>query len=257
MFTFGSFDATSTPGLAAVLVAWPGMPGVELRTVASPGRDGVFFADASLSAGSFSFDLVVVHADPLQALAIASAVTEALNPRLGQQALMVDVAPGWVWSAVPASLAEWERAGWRPGSECRLRSRVEFTCPDPYGYAIPDESWQRSTPGGLTVTRAKGNVESFPRIEVQATLTAGQSVTVTVGGRAVTVTGPLSSSQVLRLDYAVMDFGIWEGDTKVASAVPRMSSFERLRLPVGQTVTSVACSGTLHEFRIAANSRRI
>lgn len=257
MFTFGTFDATSTDGLSAVLTVWPGLPAVELHTVASPGRDGVFHAGASLAAGTFVFDLVVVDPDPLRAVELTQEISAALDPRAGLQTLMIDVAPGWTWGAVVASLDEWQRSGWRPGSECRLRSKLTLTCPDPHGYAAPDETWQRTTPGGLTVNRTKGNVDSFPRIEIVASLTSAQSVSVTIAGRTVTVAGPLTSGQTLVLDYEAMDFGIWAGDTKLASAVPRMSSFERLRLPMGQTSTSVACTGTLHQFRVAANSRRI
>ena len=155
MFTFGAFDAHATPGLAAVLVSWPGISDVQLHTVASPGRDGVFYADSSLGPGEWVFDLIVVDPDPQTAIDIADEVKQALNPHSGQQGLQVDIAPGWVWAATAASLTNWSRAGWRPGSECRLRATLTFTTPDPYGYAIPDEEWSRAGAGTLAITRPR------------------------------------------------------------------------------------------------------
>lgn len=257
MFTFGTFDATSTDGLSAVLTVWPGLPAVELHTVASPGRDGVFYADSGLSSGEWVFDLVAVAPTPEAVLAIAGQVTRALNPRAGQQALRVDIAPGWTWSAVTSSLTPWTRAGWVPGSECRLRATLTFATPDPYGYATPDESWSWASAGTRTITRSKGNTDSYPEITVKGTLTAAQQVTLTLNGQPVTVQGPLTSAQELRLDYAAMDFGLWQGETKIVSAVSRMSSFERLTLPVGESAFAASSNGALTEVTVKANSRRV
>lgn len=469
MFTFGSFDATAVEGLSAVLSAWPGMPEVQLHTVASPGRDGVFYADSGLSSGEWVFDLIAVAPTPEAVLAITSQVTRALSPRAGQQALRVDIAPGWTWSAVTSSLTPWTRAGWIPGSECRLRATLTFTTPDPYGYATPDESWSwsqgvevrrnyarnprqistgsnwergtrwswgityetgdllgfgtfsRTTPGGsgtvgggrgvdlygnadvapgiaavnracpvvagvpvqlsaamrvsaaalvqfqlrvhdgngnwlgpitpdlsiptmgagesrridstftptesgyaafrlminsvgwvssdymdftgvyagfpgewfdgdyspepnltpawvgapnasesvlrtrgasdladgVAINRSKGNTDSSPEIAVKGTLTAAQQVTLTLNGQPVTVQGPLTAADELRLDYAAMDFGLWRAGVKQASVVSRMSSFDRLMLPVGESVFAASSSGTLSEVTVKANSRQV
>lgn len=263
MFTFGGFDAMAVPGLYAVLSAWPGMPEVQLHTVASPGRDGVFFADAALSSGEWTFDLTAVASSPEAVLAITDQVAHALNPRQGQQALRVDVAPGWTWSAVVSSLSSWSRVFWVPGSECRLSATVTLATPDSYGYATPDEEWSwgqgaSNLAGGVTLTREKGNADSFPTIEIGGVLSAAQSVTLSLDGQPVTVTGPLATGQVMRLDYADMDFGVWSAaGVKVRSLVPSMSSFTRLTLPVGESTFAASSGGTLSSVKVQANSRRV
>lgn len=261
MFTFGTFDAHEAPGLAAVLVSWPGMPDVAMHTVASPGRDGVFFAEAGITSGAFTFDLVAMAAEPADVLAIASEVAGALNPRDGQQLLTVDIAPGWVWNAVLESRIDWARSGWEPGHECRLLASVEFNTPDPYGYAAPDETWIWSTPGAREISRTMGNVDSLPAFEIRAVLSAGQHVTVAVDGASVRVDGPLTAAQAMRLDYRTMGFGIWNaaGTTKLASLVDRMSTFERLTLPkAGEPATvTTSTNGTLEQIRFEAQSRRL
>lgn len=257
MFTLGAFDAAATDGLTAILRTWNSLPAPEVQTVETPGVDGALYAETTLGQGAWTFDLYAIADTPDQVLAIAHQVAGALNPKKGLRPFTIDD-PGWVWQAAAASPLEWARGLWHPGVQCQLLAEVTLVTPDPYAYAAPDETWQRTTPGGLTFTRQLGNAPSHPTIEVQATLTAAQKVTITIAGRSIDVTGPLTSSQVLRLDYHTLDFGVWQGAEKVASAVPRMSSYHRPELPAGEPVTtSVGTTGTLHQFRVAANSRRI
>ena len=83
-------------------------------------------------------------------------------------------------------------------------------------------------------------------------------MTITLNGTSVQVTGPLTAAQRLVLDYAAMDFGIWNAGrtTKLASAVPRMSNFEQLTLPMGESTITATTVGTLAELTVKANSRR-
>ena len=259
MFTFGPLDANNTPGLMAILKDVEHLPEVQLATVASPGRDGVFFAEAAHGPGKWVFDLTAVAATPNEVTATAAQVAEALSPRLGIQPLTMSIAPGFGWGAVLAQELRWTRGHWAIGAECQLNATATFTTPDPYGYAIVDDTWNWTTTGSRTATLNKGNTGSRPTIEARAVLTAAQTITITIDGTPVQVTGPLTAAQKLRLDYTSMDFGIWNtaGTVKQTSAAPRMDRFDQLELPPGDSTIAVATTGTLTELTVRANSRRI
>lgn len=257
MFTFGDYTADPNRGVTAILEHWPNLPGLDNHAVESPGRDGSFYATSSLAEAEFTFATLLEAPSPAAVLGLADELTAACDPRNGPRPLAINVAPGWRWGAILGGPLEWERVLWTPGLRCQLAAAVTFICHDPHGYAVPDETWERTTPGGLSVTRRKGNTASFPTIEIRGSLSASQTVTITVSGTSVQVRGPLTATQVLRLDYQAMDFGIWQGTTKVASVAARMNNFTRLQLPAGQTMVSVATTGALSSLRVEANSRRI
>lgn len=257
MFKFGGFDTANVDGLSAVLKVWPGLGEVTTDVVTSAGHDGVFYAGASLAPTRFGFNLYARGVDPADVLGVAETVSGALAPHGGLRDLEIDVAPGWVWRVNTDSPIDWARGKWVPGHECYLFAEVEFLAADPYGYALPGESWQWETVGSRSVTRAKGNVDSFPTVEIEGALTGSQSVTITVAGRQVKVDGPLTSGRVLRLDYQNADFGIWNGATKVSSVVKRMSSFDMLTLPAGSSTVAVSTTGSVTNVRVDANSRRL
>lgn len=254
MFKLGAFDTDEIPGLEAILQTWPGLPGLSVETVDVPGQDGAFFAAQHLGQGAFAFDLTITTTTPAGALTLASVVAEACAPGIGLQPLALDIAPGWVWYAVAAQELKWQRGLWVPGAQCTLKAPLTFQCTDPYGYASPDETAAGGT--SATITRAKGNVPSFPRIEIAGAFSA---VDLTVGGVPLAVEVPVAAGQALVLDYADLDFAVYDADgVKVRHAAPGMSSFDRFALPVGHpvTVTAAAVGGAVSSLTIKANSRR-
>jgi len=62
---------------------------------------------------------------------------------------------------------------------------LTFFCPDPFGYAIEDETFSITEAGNSTVTRLIGNMESNPiyRIEGVITSGAGNSISITTNGQ--------------------------------------------------------------------------
>jgi len=259
-FVYGSFDTASVTGLTAVLQKTTNLPGLSLATISAAGQDGAFYASSSLGQGSWVFDLTLEAGTPSEVLSLADLITAALDPSDGLQDLRIDPYTGWIWRAIASAQIQWTRQMWTPaGPVCQLVGTVAFACPDPYSYASPDESVAWTTTGTRTFTRQKGNMRSYPLLDIKGTLSSSQSVTVTINDTTVTVTGPLTSSQILRLDYKSMDFGLWNtaATTKTASVVGRMSSFDRLCLtPSGNTVTVAVSGGTMTQCLLQANSRR-
>ena len=252
MFTLGTFDAGAATGLTAILESWIGLPGLAVETVDVPGIDGAFYGASTLGKGSWTFELTATAATPADVLTLAGAVSAACAPEHQVQQLTLAVAPGWVWYAAASAPLAWERHEWDPGARCTLVAKLELTCPDPYGYASPDETAIGAS--SATIVRTKGTASSFPRIEVTGTFSA---VHLVIGGVPLGVTTPLAAGQALVLDYQRMDFGVWAGVTKVRQAAQGMSHFRRYTLPIGSTlVTATATGGAVTSVTVLANSRR-
>jgi len=257
-FTYGSFSTASMTGLKAGLKNWIALPSLALDMVDAPGSDGAFYAGVNLGTHpGFVFDVYIQGASRAGCQTMVDEFTRAVSPLSGLQNLTPGGYEGWVWRAVLANQIQWAWGTWLPGSPWQMRADVAFLCPDPYGYATPDEGITWTTVGSRAFTRALGNTASHPTLDITGTLTSSQTVTVTVNGVAVAVTGPLTSSQILRLDYQSMDFGIWTGSTKTANIVSRMSVFDRLSLNPGANTVTVATSGTIASCQLQANSRRV
>jgi hypothetical protein len=256
-FVFGSLD-TSALGVTATLKSWPTFPGLSTDTLSMPGADGAFYAGSAYGMGRFEFDLLARAATPADMHALVGRLAQGLDPALGLLPLTPETAEGWAWRAVVSSGIDWKRKLWQSGDECQLAASLAFVCPDPYGYALVDEVWQRTGAGSQTITRQKGDVASLPLIEVRGVLAAGQTVTVTLGGKAVRVSGPLASGQVLRLDYKQDVFAVWDGAAKVANIdASRINTFDQVKLPMGASTFAVATTGTVSQVNVWAQSRRI
>ena len=255
-FTFGNFNSDSL-GLIATLRAYPSLGGLGLETLEAPGTDGLILAGATRSSTQFEFDVIIRGSSPEEVAAHRDDLVLALDPARGERQLGIDAAPGWCWAAIASVGIDWERLTWDDGLGFQLRGDVVFDALSAYGRLVEDESWSYASAGTRTVTRREGNARSFPTVEVRGTIAAGEHVTVEVGDVAVQVSGPLSSGQVLRLDWDAFDFGRWSGSRKVASSVRSMSTLDRPVLwPNEATRFRVAATGTVTAAALFANSRR-
>ena len=79
---------------------------------------------------------------------------------------------------------------------------MNFICPDPYAYALVDESFTISGIGTYTKTRLIGNAESEPIYTVKGEITAGTDkyISITTNGSELRILGNLSSGESLVID---------------------------------------------------------
>lgn len=256
-FTFGPSDSDSL-SVIATLRELPSRAGLQLETLEAPGTDGVMLGGTTRTSARFTFDVIVQGNSPDDAREISEAFVLAVDPARGEQDLTIDAVPGWKWQAIVAAPIVWERLTWDTGTGFQLRADVAFDALEAYGRPVEDESWDGTpTPFIGTITRSLGNARSFPTVEIEGRLTAQQTVQVTIGAVSLTVTGPLLSGEVLRLDWDRFEFARWLGNTKVASVVRSMSTLDRPELWPGQeTPFTVSSTGTLTRADLIANSRR-
>lgn len=248
-FQFGGYDTRNEAGVLATLTAWPS-PALTPETVDL--LDGAFYARTRRGPVTFTFDLLLTGRTPAAAHALRDRLVGACAPAGELRALIPETGEGWTWWAAVSALSEWTRGVWINGVECQLRGQVSFLVPDGLGWATPDEV--AAGTGSATITRTKGNLPSFPTIELAGPF---DGVTVTVAGQLVTVAAKVTAGQRLVLDYHALDYGVWAGGAKVAHAAGAMSHLDRLTLPMGaSTVTAAATGGAVSSLTIKANSRR-
>ncbi|WP_197517362.1 phage tail family protein [Microbacterium karelineae] len=254
-FTYGSFT-TDSLGLIATLTAWPSLAGLQLETLEAPGTDGLILGGATRSSTRFAFDVIVSGETPEDAATKRDSLVLALDPARGERQLQIDAMPGWQWRAIAAGGIDWERLTWDTGLGFQFRGEVAFEVLSAYGRPTADETWSYAAPGSRQITRQEGNARSFPTVEIEGTLSSSETVTVRVGDVVTTIPGPLTSAQVLRLDYDTFDFARWNGSTKVASVVRPMTSLDRAELWPHEAATfAVSTTGTVSAVRLYANSR--
>ena len=156
---FSYNDITSkSMGLKARLTSWQVSGSLRNFTTTVPGKYGVtdFGAD-------FDYREIVVSCNIFPRHSFSALVSTLddiaawLDPVGGLKQLVLDDVPDRYFMARLNAAVECERLLRSSGS-----FDLTFFCPDPFGYAIEDETFSITEAGNSTVTRLIGNMESNP-----------------------------------------------------------------------------------------------
>ena len=137
---------------------------------------------------------------------------------------------------------------------------LTFFCPDPFGYAIEDETFSITEEGNSTVTRLIGNMESNPvyRIEGEIASGAGNSISITTNGQELKiVNATLAEGETLVVDTDRMTAYVEDEDGIILrNALPYLEELNFPTLAVGSNTVSVtAANATFTGLEIQARSR--
>ncbi|AZV01725.1 minor tail protein [Microbacterium phage Schubert] len=255
-FKLGTFDSDNIEGFKAILTAWPMLPN-EIHLDDLPAGDGALYYRSRMTQTEWEFRLEVTGTDLSDVLAKADQISQALNPKMhGLQDFTPNPHEGWTWKGVLAGPVSWERdqvLWFSDQGVSRLHGSATVATPNPYGYAAVS-AVSLSAPGALALA-AGGNTSFLPTIEFRGVLSSSQSFSA--GGT--TVTGPLTASQTLVLDFENLDFYIKNTSTgaKVRNVADRITEFERLE-GVGSLNVPVSISGgTFTQAVGRVNARKI
>ncbi|MFT3971693.1 MAG: carbohydrate binding domain-containing protein [Micropruina sp.] len=189
------------------------------QTVRLPGRDGELFLSATQGPVEFPVTVRADAADAAAARTLLDGVAAWLAR--GPAQLVFDELPDRYWTARLRGGLAWSLGA----GSYRVVSNIVMRADDPHAYALTDDTAVLTAPGA--VARTKGNAPSRPTVWVTGTLTGGQSVTLNLWGKTVTLTGPLSAGEVALLDYRDYTFRVvaltW---TEVARNLATNPSFE-------------------------------
>ena len=253
-FTFGGRNTSSLAGVTATLVEWPSLGGLAVESIDIPGRDGRFFAGASRSHTTFSFDVLIEGSTPAETAARRDNFVGLLDPSRGPRPLVVETEAAWVWpDALVSEEIQWKRHVWERGLGFTLRAEVSF---ETQGDADAREATPQVVSIGASAasfTLSTGNTSSYPRLEVAT----GAACVVTVGAFKLDLTATTGGTAVL--DWDSMEFYVRNSaGSRVSSLVPKMSSYARPVLTQGQAVTVSVKRGTpFVACKFYPNARRV
>lgn len=258
-FIYGGVSTATLEGVTTSLQEHHSLGGLTVETVKAPGVDGEQLAATSRDRTEWQFVVLVEGASPGQALERAAQFAAFIDPERGAQTLNpTGIVEPTAWhypDAIAAGPIDWARHTWDNGNGYQLRGKLSMTS-SPHARPDVDEHWALSSAGTVAVRRTLGGASSYPTLTLRGTLASGDTATITVGDWQLVIQGPLTASQVAKLDYENFDFAIWDGSTKVASLVPRMSQLDRLKLWPGIDYSvDVATTGTLTQLRVDPNTR--
>lgn len=160
--------------------------------------------------------------------------------------------PDRAWTARRRGKLSWTL----DGASLRVAADLILVADDPHPYALVDDVTVLTAAG--VAPRTAGNAVSWPLVELTGLLGASDTVTLTLWGQEVVITGPLAADEVARLDYAEFLFTVTDsaGET-LRNLAPKLSTLRRVECPVGGGPVSWTTTGggTVTEVRIEANSR--
>jgi predicted phage tail component-like protein len=162
--------------IKARLTSWQASPGLRNSFVTVPGKPGVtdFGSDVAERVVTvrcnvfpqFQFSNLVGVLDNLAAW---------LNPDNGLKQLVLDDVPDRYFTARLQDAVDCERLILAAGA-----FDLKFVSPDPFAYALTDESFGLTATGANTVTRVKGNTNSLPVYLLKAVIPSGAANYVTI-----------------------------------------------------------------------------
>nr|DAO88867.1 MAG TPA: distal tail protein [Caudoviricetes sp.] len=240
-------------GLKARLTSWQVSGSLRNFTTTVPGKYGVtdFGADFDyreivVSCSIFprhSFSALVATLDDIAAW---------LDPVGGLKQLVLDDVPDRYFMARLSDTVDCERLLRAAGS-----FTLRFLCPDPYGYALDDETFTLSQAGEHEVEREIGNTDSEPVYSLQGTISSG-AVVLTTNGENLRVVGPLAAGEVLVIDTGMVTAKVTDsaGNT-LRNGLPCLEelNFPVLRRGVNKVEIAVEGSAVFTELHIQAKSR--
>jgi len=253
-FLYGGVSSQSM-NIKARLTNWQASPQLRNSFVTVPGKPGV--ADFG---SDIAERIVTVRCNVYPQFQFSSLVgvlddlAEWLNPDNGLKQLVLDDMPDRYFTARLQDAVDCERLVLSAGA-----FDLKFVCPDPFAYALTDETFDLTATGENTVTRAKGNTDSQPVYLLKAVIPPGAAtyVTIATNDDELKVIGDLADGETLVIDSGLMTAKVVDstGET-LRNGLPLL---QELNFPVlrkgTNTVTITATGATFTELQIQAKSR--
>lgn len=254
-FTYNDITSKSM-GLKARLTSWQVCGRLRNFTTTVPGKYGVtdFGADLDYREISVSCNIFPKHSFAALVAALDE-IAAWLDPLGGLKQLVFDDIPDRYFMARLNDAVDCERLLRSAGS-----FDLTFFCPDPFAYAVEDETFSIAAQGSSTVTRLTGNMESNPiyRIEGVISSGAGNSISITTNGQELKiVNATLASGETLVVDTEKMTAYVEdENGLILRNALPYLEELNFPSLAVGSNTVSVtAANATFTGLEIQARSR--
>lgn len=253
-FTFNGVTSKSMK-IRARLTSWQASPALRNFYETVPGKAGVEDFGCDSAERTVKVECSIFPQKNFPALvAVLDGMAEWLDPTKGQGQLILDDVPDRYFMARLSEAVDCERL---------LRSAGQFTlsfiCPDPYAYALTDETYIFSETGTHMAVRHTGNTDSYPVYALKGVVPSGTSsyISIVTGGSELRVTGPLSAGETLLVDSALVTAKVVDssGNT-LRNGLPLLAELNFPVLGKGHnTINISAANSTFTELKIQAGSR--
>lgn len=253
-FTFNGVTSKSMK-IRARLTSWQASPSLRNFYETVPGKAGVADFGCDSAERTVKVECSIFPQKNFPALVtVLDDMAEWLDPTKGQGQLILDDVPDRYFMARLSEAVDCERL---------LRSAGQFTlsfiCPDPYAYALTDETYIFSETGTHMAVRHTGNTDSYPVYAVKGSIPSGRGsyVSITTNGAELRVTGPLSAGETLLVDSTLVTAKVV--DSSGNTLRNGLSLLAELNFPVlgkgHNTINISAVNSTFTELKIQAGSR--
>ena len=254
-FIFNSVSSKSM-GMRARLTSWQVSGQLRNYTTTVPGKYGVADFGADLDAREIKVECGILPKSSFGELILAlDDIALWLDPTDGLGELIFDDVPDRYFMARIDEKVDCERL-LRSAGHFSLR----FFCPDPFGYAINDETFFIDAEGTHEIRREKGNVDSNPIYKIKGVLEASASnyISITTNGQELkVVNATLSEGETLVVDTDKLTAYVEdENGVIVRNGLPYLQELNFPSLYVGNNSISVSVkNGTFTSLGIQAKSR--
>ena len=194
------FDGVSSRsmGIKSYLRQWELMPGLENQFLTLPGRDGGLDLGSTLGMRTIRLEAGFLPQASVSNLSDKiDTLTAWLSPEKGAKRLVLDEFPDRYFLARVSENLMLTRVLRMMGS-----FELTFLAPDPFAYALEDETAVYTEPGTFRFTRQKGNSSSSPILRVKATFTESNRprLLLTINHETLVLSGIAPSGSILEID---------------------------------------------------------
>lgn len=252
------FDGITSKSMKikARLTSWQASPSLRNFYTTVPGKAGVADFGCDSAERTISVSCNIYPQRSFSALVeVLDDMAEWLDPAKGLRQLILDDVPNRYFRARLSEQVDCERL---------LRSAgafpLSFICPDPYAYALSDESFVISSVGSHEVERRIGNTESFPVYALQGVIPSGTDsyVSIVTDGEELRVVGALAEGETLIVDSSLVTAKVVDGGgNTLRNGLPLLSELNFPVLEKGYNTVTVSAAGkaVFTELNIQAKSR--
>lgn len=252
-FIFNGISSQSMK-IRARLTGWQASPPLRNAFEVVPGKAGIadFGTDTAERKIQASCNILPQRSFA-QLVSVLDNMSAWLNPENGLKQLVFDDIPDRYFMARISEAIDCNRL---------LRTagvfELNFICPDPFGYALVDESYTFSSTGSQQLTRTKGNLNSEPVYSLKGTISgSGSYISIVTNGEELKIVGTLAVNEILVIDTGKVTAKVTDlGGNTLRNGLPCLQELNFPTLNVGSNAVVISAVGaSFTELKISAKSR--
>lgn len=250
-FFFGGVSSRSM-GIKSYLRQWELMPGLENQFLTLPGRNGGLDLGSTLGMRTIRLEAGFLPQASVSNLSDKiDTLTAWLLPEKGAKRLVLDEFPDRYFLARVSENLMLTRVLRRMGS-----FELTFLAPDPFAYALEDETAFYKESGAFRFTRQKGNTSSSPILRVKAAFAESNRprLSLTINHETMVLSGIAPSDSILEIDCGMQTVRLLNSEGMlIENGMPLLEEPVFPELLMGENTVSIKAE-RLHSFEVSLHA---